>query len=96
MSFKPNYIENNETKILDPKTSEKKKEIFLILPMERKNRKKKKKKEKKEKKTLPLLMAGLGRRKVVEARLKMKDGQRSPLVSEMGEIYVGMREMGEC
>jgi hypothetical protein len=52
MSFKPNYIENNETKILDPKTSEKKKEIFLILPMERKNRKKKKEKRKKREENL--------------------------------------------
>jgi hypothetical protein len=38
MSFKPNYIENNGTEILDPKISGK---TRSLLPEERKNRKKK-------------------------------------------------------
>jgi hypothetical protein len=39
-------------------------------------------------------MAGLGRRKAVEARSEMEDGQRSPPMPEMGETYAGMGEMG--
>jgi hypothetical protein len=35
---------------------------------------KKKRRKKKKKKTLPLLMAGLGWRKAVEARSEMEDG----------------------